>query len=165
MKQCRECGVICNDDTVFCYICGSKFTNNSEKMIETDASKNEINTKRSLKNNNNEESNISCLKTNGVYYLILSNFRHIIRFLPDGSVMGESDLNTVVPSVTELQSISYNEQGKYFVKSVNLSFSLENEDGLMDYWGRISNDALFLKSCPRINRYQSSYKEYKYIEL
>ena len=25
MKQCRECGTLSPDDTVFCYICGTKF--------------------------------------------------------------------------------------------------------------------------------------------
>lgn len=27
MKQCRECGTLSSDDTVFCYICGTKFGN------------------------------------------------------------------------------------------------------------------------------------------
>lgn len=25
MKQCRECGTISPDDTIFCYVCGTKF--------------------------------------------------------------------------------------------------------------------------------------------
>lgn len=25
MKQCRECGTLSPDDTVFCYICGTRF--------------------------------------------------------------------------------------------------------------------------------------------
>ena len=25
MKQCRECGTLSPDDTVFCYVCGMKF--------------------------------------------------------------------------------------------------------------------------------------------
>ena len=28
MKQCRECGTLSPDDTVFCYICGTKFPEN-----------------------------------------------------------------------------------------------------------------------------------------
>lgn len=32
MKICQECGTPCNDDTVFCYICGSKFHMNNLKI-------------------------------------------------------------------------------------------------------------------------------------
>lgn len=31
MKQCRECGTLSSDDTIFCYVCGTKF-NESEKI-------------------------------------------------------------------------------------------------------------------------------------
>lgn len=35
MKQCRECGTLSADDTVFCYICGTKFPENeSEDMAK-----------------------------------------------------------------------------------------------------------------------------------
>ncbi len=35
MKQCRECGTLSTDDTVFCYICGTKFSENeSEDMAK-----------------------------------------------------------------------------------------------------------------------------------
>ena len=30
MKQCRECGTLSRDETVFCYICGTKFSELSE---------------------------------------------------------------------------------------------------------------------------------------
>lgn len=32
MKQCRECGTLSPDDTVFCYICGTKFPELPEEV-------------------------------------------------------------------------------------------------------------------------------------
>jgi hypothetical protein len=32
MKQCRECGTLSPDDTIFCYICGTKFPELPEEI-------------------------------------------------------------------------------------------------------------------------------------
>ncbi len=32
MKQCRECGTLSLDDTIFCYICGTKFPELPEEI-------------------------------------------------------------------------------------------------------------------------------------
>ncbi len=32
MKQCRECGTLSPDDTVFCYICGTRFPELTETV-------------------------------------------------------------------------------------------------------------------------------------
>ena len=32
MKQCRECGTLSNDDTVYCYVCGTKFPELPEEV-------------------------------------------------------------------------------------------------------------------------------------
>jgi large subunit ribosomal protein L7/L12 len=39
MKQCRECGALSNDDTVFCYICGTRFAESTIKMETVSAPK------------------------------------------------------------------------------------------------------------------------------
>ena len=33
MKQCRECGTLSNDETVFCAICGTKFLDNNQDFV------------------------------------------------------------------------------------------------------------------------------------
>lgn len=35
MKQCRECGTLSPDETVFCYICGTKFPDLPEEIKKT----------------------------------------------------------------------------------------------------------------------------------
>lgn len=35
MKQCRECGTLSSDETVFCYVCGTKFPELSEEVKRT----------------------------------------------------------------------------------------------------------------------------------
>lgn len=38
MKQCKECGVFSQDDTVFCYVCGKKLPEMPDVAIETSQS-------------------------------------------------------------------------------------------------------------------------------
>lgn len=35
MKICKECGTPCNDETVFCYICGTKFADEQKKIAQS----------------------------------------------------------------------------------------------------------------------------------
>lgn len=54
MKQCRECGTLSSDDTVFCYICGTRFP-------ENDAEEKNEDSEFSVLGNNKENSISDCI--------------------------------------------------------------------------------------------------------
>lgn len=168
MKQCRECGTLSPDDTVFCYICGTKFP-------ENDAEEKSVNSEFSDLVNNNEspifdstyvyESNQSVLRTNGVYYFIEGGFRYLLKFSSDGVVLGTSDTNTSIPIATSINGITYRDQGRYSIENGQISFSLINQQGQVDYWGQVLNNELLLNLHSHLNGHRASNERYQFVEI
>ena len=167
MKQCRECGTLSPDDTVFCYICGTKFAENDvkEKNISLESDGTNNGREFIVDPMHDSESMLSALKTNGVYYFIEGEVRYLLRFNPDGTVLGTSEMNNSIPTVAEVNSKSYRDQGRYLIEDGQISFSLINQNGQVDYWGQVSKGALTLSSYSHINGYQASNKVYYFVEL
>nr|WP_300819315.1 hypothetical protein [uncultured Acetatifactor sp.] len=106
MKQCRECGTLSPDDTVFCYICGTKFPENDteEKNVDSELS-DRLNNENSVSNSTRVyEADQFVLRTNGVYYFIEGGFRYLLKFNSDGVVLGTSDTNTSIPIAASIKS-------------------------------------------------------------
>lgn len=105
------------------------------------------------------------LKMNGVYYFIEGGFRYLLKFYPDGGVQGTSDTNINSPSASEIRGISYRVQGRYSVENQQLSFSLINQQGQVEYWGQILNSELLLNLHSHINGHQASNERCQFVEI
>ncbi len=167
MKQCRECGTLSPDDTVFCYICGTKFhENNAEEKTVDSENEWTNNGDNSVSDSTNVgEVNQSALRMNGVYYFIKGGFRYLLKFNSDGMVQGTSDTNITMPSASEIRGISYRDQGHYSVDNEQISFSLINQQGQVDNWGEISNNSLILNLHSHINGHQALNEVYQFVEM
>lgn len=168
MKQCRVCGTLSSDDTVFCYICGTKFSNTKpENIIEnTDNTCELVNSSQPINANPYQSHQIDAnLKMSGVYYFIENGFRYLLKFSDNGDVQGTSDTNAVMPSPTEIQNRTYRDHGRYSVENQQLTFSLSNQQGQVDYWGQILKDKIVLNSHSHINGYRGTNAEYLFVEM
>lgn len=168
MKQCREYGTLSPDDTVFCYICGTRFPENDAEE------KNDDSEFRDLANNNESiisdsthvyEANQSALRTNGVYYFIEGGFRYLLKFSSDGAVLGTSDTNSSIPSASSINGITYRDQGRYSIENGQISFSLIKQQGQVDYWGQVLNNELLLNLHSHLNGHRASNERYKFVEM
>lgn len=149
------------------YICGTKFPEHDvveEEYSEVDNSP----------SNDNDlihesysiyESNLTTLLMNGVYYYIEGGFRYLLKFSSDGVIQGTSDTNAIIPSASEIRSISYRDQGRYSLENDKISISLMNQNGQVDYWGHISKGLLTLSSHSHINGHRASNVVYKFVEI
>ena len=169
MKQCKECGTLSSDDTVFCYICGTKFTDNqSEKIIGSGETTSNLTSMDQMRLPNHVlavNAAAESLNMNGVYYFMEGGFRYLLKFSPNGDVQGTSDTNAMIPSPTEIRSITYRDHGRYSVNNLQLIFSLSNQQGQVDYWGQISDGKLILNLHSHINGHQATNQEYKFVEI
>lgn len=164
MKQCRVCGTLSSDDTVFCYICGTKFSNiKPENIIEVVDNTCELENPSQPINANPYQ--IGAPKMNGVYYFVENGFRYLLRFYDNGDVQGTSDTNVVMPSPTEIRNMTYRDHGRYSVENQQLTFSLSNEQGQVDYWGQILKDKIVLNRHSHINGNRGSNEEYRFVEM
>lgn len=168
MKQCRECGTLSPDDTVFCYICGTRFPENDaeEKSVDSESS-DLVNNNESLISDSTHvyEANQSALRTNGVYYFIEGGFRYLLKFSSDGAVLGTSDINTSIPIAASVSGITYRDQGRYSIENGQISFSLINQQGQVDYWGQVLNNELLLNLHSHLNGHRASNERYQFVEM
>lgn len=167
MKQCRECGTLSPDDTVFCYICGTKFNDfeenlsdytTAESLTEDQESGKSIPT--TAKSNTGEEK----ILFDGVYQYRYPDYSSYLRFFPDGKVVEVGSTGT--PSqVGQWLNHEYESFGFYTINDGAVSFVIASSSGQVSYLGRILKEAIEMDVTSHINGYNASDLRYNYCSL
>lgn len=167
MKQCRECGTLSPDDTVFCYICGTKFNDYEEDVsdyasvestTEDQGSDKDV---RTMAESNTGEGKILF---DGVYQYRYPDYSSYLRFFPDGKVVEVGSTGT--PSqVGQWLNHEYESYGYYNINDGAVSFVITSSSGQVSYSGRILKEAIEIDITSHINGYSASNLRYNYCSL
>lgn len=158
MKQCRECVTLSPDDTVFCYICGTKFNDyeedasdhaSVESTTEDQGSDKDVPT---MAESNTGEGEILF---DGVYQYRYPDYSSYLRFFPDGKVVEVGSTGT--PSqVGQWLNHEYESYGYYNINGGAVSFVITSSSGQVSYSGRILKEAIEIDMTSHINGYGAS---------
>jgi hypothetical protein len=92
-----------------------------------------------------------------------------IRFFEDGIVIEqglgllEGDLSDIVMEIQSWFNREFEARGVYTIKGNKISFSINSENGIVDYAGIIMDYKLLLNSYSHINGYKSKNDLFKFI--
>lgn len=169
MKQCRECGTLSHDDTVFCYICGTKFND-----CEEDSSDFTVTVAESLDEGQGankaiqEEIEVDVgegrILFDGVYQYRYPDYSSYLRFFADGKVVEVGSTGT--PSqVGQWLNHDYESFGFYTIKDGTVSFRITSSSGQVSYSGRVLKDAIEINMTSHINGYSANNLRYVFCSL
>lgn len=176
MKQCKECGALSSDETVFCYICGMKFQGEEESQGQISQYEENIensNIQNSFASRDMETTGFvnnrgllnARLRFDGVYSFEFPLYSSYLRFFSDGKVVGMS-IQTSPQSAFQYLRYDYDENmGMYKIDKGLVEFDLYSKSGRVNYRGRLlPNGNLSLYSTSYINGNKSCY-EYKFVQI
>lgn len=90
MNQCKECGTLSPDDTVFCYICGTKFNDYEKDSSDHATVESLVEDQRPDKNipeTTEADAGEGRILFDGVYQYRYPNYSSYLRFFADGKVV------------------------------------------------------------------------------
>lgn len=165
MKQCRECGTLSSDDTIFCYVCGTKF-NESEKialgtMAGETLSAEQNSSNQSILGVNDDGIGNSRLLFNGVYQYKDEGYSSYLRFFSDGKVVGTSSTGNPV-QVSRWLNHDFDNNGFYTVNDNIINFTLTCSNGRVSYSGRLLREAIDIDTTSHINGRSAHNKRYNF---
>lgn len=64
-----------------------------------------------------------------------------------------------------VNGITYRDQGRYSIENGQISFSLINQQGQVDYWGQVLNNELLLSLHSHLNGHRASNERYQFVEM
>lgn len=167
MKQCRECGTLSPDDTVFCYICGTKFNDHEEDSSDYAAVESLTEDQGSDKNirvTAESDTGEGKILFDGVYQYRYPVYSSYLRFFADGKVVEVSSTGT--PSqVGQWLNHEYESFGFYAIKDGTVSFVITSSSGKVSYSGRIFEEAIEIDMTSHINGNSSSNLRYNFCSL
>ncbi len=167
MKQCRECGTLSPDDTVFCYICGTKFNDFEENLSDYASVESLTEDQESGKNipaTSESDTGEGIILFDGVYQYRYPDYSSYLRFFPDGKVVEVGSTGT--PSqVGQWLNHEYESFGFYTIENGAVSFVITSSSGQVSYSGRIFKEAIEIDMTSHINGYSASNLRYSFCGL
>ena len=174
MKQCTVCGTLSRDDTVYCYICGSKFSriNADVELSQGDNCKSFAAVEQQQpvttieKSRETSQDNIF-LRYDGLYSNDEGTYSYYLRFYPDGIVIGVSSTGTgeqvgrwIGKRRKDLSS------GRYQIKNNMIEFTLGSKEGSVVYQGEMITDkSMILDSHSYINGHKSFKRNFVFTQV
>ena len=159
MKQCRECGTLSSDDTVFCYICGTRFPDREGQVSAGNTEETDCNDEL---NSAKMESRDESVLFEGLYQCKYQDYSSYLRFFDSGVVVEVGSTGTPEQVVKWLTQ-NYESHGTYTISNGQITFDIFSSSGQVSYSGRIINSSLLqLDIRSYINGYTANNLEYHF---
>lgn len=168
MKQCKVCGSLSYDDTLFCYVCGTRFTDSDESVAEEHEIDDLAPDTEASENNKSEEMAKqvidSLLRFDGLYQCGYQSYSSYLRFFSSGVVVEVGSTGTPEQVIKWLSQNNDN-RGTYTISNGRIDFELYSSAGKVSYSGSILNDTLLqLDIHSYINGYTANNLQYHFCE-
>lgn len=169
MKQCKECWTLSPDNTIYCYICGTKF-NDSERSAVDNATTVELQSteqksyNKSILEETKADIGDGMLLFNGVYQFKYPEYSSYLRFFADGKVVEVSSTGTP-EQVAQWLNHDYESNGFYTVESDVVRFTITSSSGQVSYSEKIHEEDIDIDLISHINGYNASGLRYCFCHL